>query len=150
MDSETRSPDRESLSREVCAGLRFLRRLVRQSLVLFAVLILAPSLVAHDIPADATVRMFIKPEGGTLRLLVRMPMVSIQEIDWPVHKEDGTLDMAAIDSYLREAANKWLGDKIEFYEEAKKIESHSLVAARLSLEGDASFGAYAEAVANAT
>ena len=124
---------------------------MRKSLLLFAAFfILLPQLSAHDIPADATVRLFVKPEGQHLRLLVRIQMASIQEIDWPVRKEDGTLDMAAIEPSLRQAANKWLGDKIEFYEEDTKIESHSLAAVRLSLEGDASFGTYEEAVAQVT
>lgn len=123
----------------------------RGFLLLAALLFLPGSLVlAHDIPADATVRVFVKPEGERLRLLVRLQMVSIQEIDWPVHKEDGRLDLAGVDPVLRQAANKWLGDRIDFYEEAAKIERHSLAAVRLSLEGDASFGTYEEALANVT
>ena len=86
--------------------------------------------------------------SARVRVLLRLQMVSIQEIDWPVHKEDGMLDLAAIDPFLRQAANKWLGDKIDFYEEASKIERHSLAAVRLSLDGDASFGTYEEALAN--
>src|SRR5678816_3099794 len=151
MDSETRSAHRESLSREVRPHLRFLCGLVRKALLLFAAFfVLISPLQAHDIPADATVRLFVKPEGGHLRLVVRMQMVSIQEIDWPVRKEDGTLDMATLEPFLRQAANKWLGDKIDFYEEDTKIESHALAAARLSLEGDASFGTYDDAVAHIT
>jgi len=113
-------------------------------------LLFAPNLPAHDIPADATVRVFVKPEGGRLRLLLRMQMVSIHEIEWPVHKEDGTLDLALLDPFLREAANKWMSDKVEVYEGESKIASHSLAAARVSLEGDASFGTYEDAVAQIT
>jgi len=125
---------------------------VRTPIVLFAglFLLLAPQLRAHDIPADVVVRVFVKPEGDRLRLLVRMQMVSVQEIDWPVHKEDGSLDLAAVDPFLRQAANKWLGNKIDFYEEASKIEQHSIAAVRLSLDGDASFGTYEQALANVT
>src|SRR4029450_13239513 len=107
MDSETRSTHCESLSWEVCAGVRFFRRLVRRPLLFFVTFFLmALPLAAHDIPADATVRMFVKPEGGHMRMLVRMQMVSIQEIDWPVRKEDGTLDIAAVEPCLPQAANK--------------------------------------------
>src|SRR5438132_140838 len=139
MDSEKRSSHRESLFGEVQAGLRFLCGLVgrRIALLVLSFFLAGPRLLAHDIPADATVRVFVKPEGQRLRLLVRVQMVSIQEIDWPMHKEDGRLDLAAIDPFLRQAANKWLGDKIDLYEEAAKLEHHSLAAARLSLEGDA-------------
>lgn len=110
-----------------------------------ALLLFVAPLQAHDIPADAIIRMFVKPEGGALRVLVRMQMASIQEIDWPVHKEDGTLDLPVVDSFLRQAADKWLGNKIDFYEEGKKIATHTLAATRLSLEGDAAFGTYEQA-----
>jgi len=36
--------------------------------------------VPHDIPADAIVRMFVKPEGDRLRLLVRVPLNTMQDI----------------------------------------------------------------------
>jgi hypothetical protein len=91
--------------------------------------------------------MFVRPEAQTLRLLVRLQMVSIQEIDWPVRKENGTLDLAAIEPYLRQAANKWLVDKIDVYEGAAEIDRSSLTAVRLSLEGDAAFGTYEQAIA---
>ena len=120
------------------------------SLPVFLLLAFALPLPAHDIPADATVRVFVKPEGGRLRLLLRMQMASIHEIEWPVRKEDGTLNLTAIDPFLREAANKWMGDRIDVYEGASRIESHALAAARLSLDGDAAFGNYETALAQIT
>ena len=107
-----------------------------------------PHALAHDIPADAIVHVFVRPEGERLRLLVRMQMASIQEIEWPVRKEDGTLDLAGAGPFVREAANKWIGDRIDLFEGARKIESHSLVASRLSLEGDSAFGTYENALAH--
>jgi hypothetical protein len=120
------------------------------AVVIFALLplLFAPTVMAHDIPADATVRVFVRPEGNRLRVLVRMQMASIHEIEWPVRKEDGTLDFARIDPFLREAAAKWIGDMIDMYEGAAKIEHETLAAARLSLEGDAAFGTYEGALAN--
>jgi hypothetical protein len=119
--------------------------------ILGAVLLgLAPRIDAHDIPADATVRMFVKPEGGHLRLLLRMQMNSVQDIDWPVHKDSGMLDFAAIDPFLREAVTRSLGNKIDVYEGPARIGSRSLVAARISLEGDTSFATYESALANLT
>ena len=122
MDTEKGSTHRESLFWKVEADLRFLRRLaafLKYVPLRLAVLLLAahlsfvPLLEAHDIPADAMVRAFVKPEGGHLRVLIRMQMTSIHEIEWPVHKEDGMLDLAKIDPFLREAAKKWLGDKMD-------------------------------------
>ena len=84
-------------------------------------LVLAPNLLAHDIPANATVRVFVRPEGDRLRLLLRMQMASIQEIEWPVLKENGNLDLTAVGPYLKEGADKWIGAKLEVYEGATKV-----------------------------
>ena len=119
-------------------------------LLLAAHLSFVPHLEAHDIPADAMVRAFVKPEGGHLRVLLRMQMASVHEIEWPVHKEDGMLDLAKIDPFLREAADKWLGDKMDLYEGGSKIASHSLAAVRLSLEGDEAFATYEGALTQVT
>jgi hypothetical protein len=122
----------------------------RAVVLLLAVSLFPPQVLAHDIPADATVRMFVHPEGNKLRLLVRIQMVSIQEIEWPVRKEGGTLDVALIGPALREEANKWIGNKIELFEGAARIERHELAAVRLSVEGDNAFAAYETALAQVT
>jgi len=124
------------MSRAICGGL------------FIAILLFLPArLTAHDIPADATVHVFIKPDGNRLNVLVRMQMVSIHEIDWPVHKEDGTLDLSRIEPSLRDAATKWIGNRMDVYESDARIDSPKLAAVRLSLEGDASFGRYEDALA---
>jgi len=111
-------------------------------------LAITPQLSAHDIPADAMVRVFVKPEGKQLRVLLRMQMTSIHEIEWPVKKVDGTLDLEFVGPYLREAANKWMGDRISIYEDSRKVEQHVLAAAQLSLDGDGAFQSYESAVAH--
>jgi hypothetical protein len=118
--------------------------------VFLALLLVLPArnALAHDIPADAIVRVFVWPQGERLRLLVRMQMASIQEIEWPVRKEDGTLDLPKVDPFVREAAQKWIGDRIDLYEGPGKIETHSLAAARLSVEGDGAFATYESALAH--
>ncbi len=51
---------------------------------LAALALLAPFRVfAHDAPNDVTVRAFLKPEGQTLRLLVRTPMAAMQDVVLP-------------------------------------------------------------------
>src|SRR5262250_2064828 len=44
---------------------------------------LAPCARAHDIPADVMVRAFVKPEGRSVRLLVRVPMKALRDVDYP-------------------------------------------------------------------
>jgi hypothetical protein len=77
--------------------------------VLFVLLLGTASATAHDIPADTTVRAFVKPDGQRLRFLVRVQMASINDVDWP---EGGRhADMArALDPFLRDAATMWISD----------------------------------------
>ena len=65
-------------------------------------------------------------------------------------RKTGRSTSPASDPFVREAANKWIGDRIDLFEGAGKIESHSLAAARLSVEGDAAFGTYENALAHIT
>ena len=38
---------------------------------------------AHDIPYDATVQAFVKPAGPHLDLLVRVPLKTMRDVDFP-------------------------------------------------------------------
>src|SRR5689334_8931212 len=81
----------------------------RRNLFLFAVaLLLSPAMaVAHDIPASVVVQAFVRPSGNTLRLLVRVPMASMRDVDFPL-RGDGLLDLAKADATLKNAAMLWL------------------------------------------
>jgi HupE / UreJ protein len=104
-----------------------------------------PSL-AHDIPADITVRAFVRPEGQRLRLLIRVPMSAMRDIDWP-RRPDGFLDLARLDPFLRDASTLWIGDDIELFEGDVRLAYPQVRAVRLSLEADAAFATYEEALA---
>jgi hypothetical protein len=103
--------------------------------------------MAHDIPADITVRAFAKPEGQRLRLLIRAPMSAMRDIDWPTRKPDGYLDLARIDPFLRDASTLWIGDDIDLFEGDTRLAYPQVRAVRLSLEADAAFATYEEALA---
>src|SRR5215472_15593886 len=87
----------------------------RLVLVLLAVLSFLAPAAAHDIPLDAVVRMFIKPQGHTLRVLVRMPLKSIAEAEYP-RKERDFVDLARVDPFLRDAAKIALLECLDVYE----------------------------------
>jgi len=63
-----------------------LRRLV---LLLAALMLWVAPASAHDIPSDATVQAFVKPEGHILRLLVRLPLKTVDEPESPMFSPDG-------------------------------------------------------------
>ena len=62
---------------------------------------------AHDIPRDVTVQAFAKPEGHTFKLLVRVPLKAIMDIEFPRRERD-YVDLERIDQSLRDASMIWL------------------------------------------
>ena len=108
------------------------------ALVVLVVFALPSHPAAHDIPADTTVRMFIKPDGPRLHVLVRVQMASINDIDWPTHK-NGYLDLAQVDKFLRDASTMWISDYMDVYEGARKLGFPEVASVRLATDGDPSF-----------
>jgi hypothetical protein len=125
----------------------------RRCLALLAaigLLILTHPAAAHDIPADSTVRMFVKPEGHRLHVLVRVQMASINDIDWPLRRPTGYLDLARVEPFLRDASTQWISDYMDVFEGSTKLAYPTLTSVRLSPEGDTSFTTYDDALAHVT
>ncbi|HEV7820377.1 MAG TPA: HupE/UreJ family protein, partial [Burkholderiales bacterium] len=112
-----------------------------------SVLLLASTGAAHEIPADVRVQAFVKPEGRTLQLLLRVPLTAMREVDVP-RRGPGYLDLARADAALRTAANLWLADNIDLYEGETRLAYPRLIDARVSLPSDKSFASFAEARAH--
>ena len=106
-------------------------------------------LAAHEIPNDITIQAFMKPEGSTLLLVMRVPLASINDIDWP-YKPNGTLDLARADRALNDASTQWLADFIDVYEGGTKLAYPRVVDVRASLPSDRSFDTYEQAIAHVT
>lgn len=105
-----------------------------------------PARAVHDIPATVIVRMFVKPDGHRLRLLVRVPLEAMRDIQWPI-SGPGYLELGRIDSLLRDAARTWIAEYVELYEGDARLPAPQLVAARVSLPSDRSFDGYDHAAA---
>jgi hypothetical protein len=109
--------------------------------------------VAHDIPNDVTVQTFLKPEGQRLRLLVRVPLNAMRDMDYPRPagaRNADLLDLASADRSLRDAATLWLSDFLELYENDQSLGAPQVVAVRAALQSDKSFASYEEALAHVT
>ncbi len=102
---------------------------------------------AHEVPNEVTVLAFLRPEGETLRFLVRAPMVSLRDISVPV-TGPGYLDIAAAEPALRDAAGLWIADFVELYENGVRLERPSVTAVRVDLPSDRSFESFERAMAN--
>lgn len=120
----------------------------RTSAIVVALVLLLPSWPeAHEIPADVTVQAFVAPEGNTLRLLIRVPLFSMREFDFPV-VDPGYLQISEADDLIRVAAQQWIGDYVRLYEGSQLLPAIELVVARISPPSDGSFSSYETALAN--
>jgi hypothetical protein len=100
---------------------------------------------AHDIPNDATVQMFFKPAGNHLNILVRVPLKTMRDMEFP-ERGKGYMDFDRVDQTLREAATLWVSDFIDVYEGTERLPKPRIVETRLSLESDPSFASYEQAL----
>lgn len=117
------------------------------ALACLAALVLAPGAGAHEVPADVTINLFVKPVGQRLELLVRVPMAAMRDVDVPT-RGPGYLDLARADAALRDATKLWLIDHIEVYEDDRRLPAPRVAAARVSLPSDRSFVSYEAARAH--
>jgi hypothetical protein len=111
-----------------------------------ALAMLARVACAHDIPNDVKVQAFVKPEGRSLQLLVRVPMSAMREADVPV-RGPGYLDLPNADAPLRTAVRLWLVDNIEVYEGDDRLPPPRIADVRVALASDTSFTSYEKALA---
>jgi hypothetical protein len=115
--------------------------------VLTLLLGLGGEAAAHEIPTNVKVQAFLEPRGERLRLLVRVPLAAMRDMNVPMNPM-GYLDLNRVDSVLRDAAILWIADYVELYEGDRLLTNPSIVAARVSLPSDRSFDGYESALAH--
>ena len=104
-------------------------------------------LPAHNIPNDVTVQAFFRPESSRLRVLIRVPLNAMRDVEFP-QRGPGYLDFERIDAILPDAANLWISSALEIYEDDARIPRPSVVETRVSLFSDQSFATYDDALAH--
>ena len=119
------------------------------ALVIWWIVALPARSPAHEIPSDVTIQAFIKPEGQRLRLLIRVPLRAMRDIEFPL-RGPGYLDLARADAQLRDAAMLWIGDPLELYEGDTRLTNQQLVAVLASIPSDRSFRNYDDALGHVT
>ena len=108
---------------------------------------------AHDIPNDVTVQTFVKPDGARLRLLVRVPLQAMRDMDYPKPRNTtrgDLMDLGRAESTLRDASTLWISDFLDVYENDVELPKPQVVAVRASLQSDRSFMSYEDALAHVT
>ena len=116
---------------------------------LVAVLALAATAGAHEIPNDVTIQAFLKPQEHTLRLLVRVPLTAMRDINFP-EIGGGYLDLRGTSALMPDAATLWISDFVEVHEGDRKLARPHVTATQLSLQSDRSFSSYDQALAHVT
>ncbi len=121
----------------------------RVAALVVALVLLLPSWSgeAHEIPADVTVRAFVVPEGSTLRMLLRVPLVSLRDYDFDV-SGPGYLEIEGSDAAIREAVDMWIPDYVHLLEGARDLGRPETAAVRVTFPGDRSFRSWEAALAN--
>ena len=112
-------------------------------------LLAAARALAHEVPNDVTIQVFLAPEGRTARLIVRIPLAALQDIDYP-RRAAGMLDLSRADAALRDAATLWIADNLDVYEGDTSLGYPHVIAVRASLPSDRSFTSCEAALAHVT
>ena len=107
----------------------------------------AGGLVAHEVPSNVAVQIYVHPDGSKLRLLIRAPLSAMRDIDWP-QKGPGYLDFARLAEQPHNAARLWIADYIRIYEDGRELPEETILATRVSLPSDRSFVSYDSALAS--
>jgi hypothetical protein len=118
------------------------------TVAMLAVLAFPSTPFAHEIPPSVTVLAFVKPEAGRLRVVMRVPLEAIRDIDFPV-RGAGYLDISRSTPQLRDAAKVWIADYVQLFEDDRQL-TGQIVAARVAVPSDRAFTAYTSSLASAT
>jgi mono/diheme cytochrome c family protein len=136
----------------------------------WALLALRPTAAStHEVPPSVVVRAFVRPMGDSVRVLVRVPLEAMRDVEFPLRDAIGvgavpgallprdsagrgvrtpdaaSLDLARADAALHEAAKLWVADAIELFADGARLEAPTIVAARASLPSDRSFATFGDA-----
>ncbi len=139
----------------VCHGRRlqggsvtlFRRALVGAVLALAALVAWPSSPAAHEIPTDVVVRAFVKAQDGLLWLVVRVPLTSMRDVDFPV-RGPGYVDIEGARPLLADQASLWIAGYVALYEGSSRLPPPVVTGARISLPSDPSFADYDRAMAH--
>lgn len=116
--------------------------------VLTALVCRPATAAAHEIPTNVTVQAYVKPEGRTLRFVVRVPLSSMRDMDLRV-RGPGYVVPSEADAAIRDAAQVWIAGYLSIFENGRRLEGERIVAARIGVPSDRSFSNYQDALASA-
>jgi hypothetical protein len=108
-------------------------------------LLLAAAAGAQNSAGDLSLRMYVKPEGARLHVLIRGPLSGLSGVALPYRSANGELDLARTEAMLPSVARWWIADRLEVYQNNLLLPKPDVAASRISLPSDNAFGSYDEA-----
>lgn len=118
---------------------------IRRLAVAFACLLLAATrATAHEIPERVAVRAFVQHDGTVLRLLVRVPLEAMRDVDFPL-RDDGSLDLVRVRALLPAAAETWIVNSIRLTADGEPVAAPRIMGTRVALPNDRAFESLASA-----
>jgi len=125
-------------------------RLLMPVLVIAGLATLRPATAAaHEVPARVHVTGLIRPEGDRLRILLRVPLNAMRDVEFPLYG-GGFLDIAKAGPALQDAALLWVAGSLRVHEDGDRLAEIDVAAVRVSLPSDVSFAAWTDALAHVT
>ena len=93
----------------------------KKILILFSVLVFSlistdRCLLSHEIPNDVVVKTIIKVDEDSINLLIRVPLEAMRDMSFPI-TGPGYLELEKMPELTMDAAEIWLGNFIDIYEE---------------------------------
>jgi hypothetical protein len=120
----------------------------RSSLVLLALLLLVPARpAAHEIPADVLAHAMIRPDGGRMQIIVRVPLATMRDVDWPLAGA-GFLQFDRLGTMVEDAATTWIANEMAIYENGERLPAPRVAIARVTLPLDRSIETWDQAMAH--
>ena len=104
-------------------------------------LVTAVPLHAHEVPERVAVRAYVQHDRSTLRMLVRVPLEAMRDVDFPL-RSDGSLDLVRVRPLLHDAALLWIANSIRITADGRALGVARIVAARVALPNDRSFASF--------
>ncbi len=102
---------------------------------------------AHEIPSDATVRLLARPSGEAFQLLVRAPLSSMRDHEFPLLPA-GYLDLETLEAQLPDLATVWIASFVEIYEDGRRLGEPRVAATQVSILADRSYSSVDQALAH--
>ncbi len=106
---------------------------------------LAVPMKAHEIPVEVVVRMLARSEAESFRVVVRVPLRSMRDVDVPEFGP-GYLDLETLSPQLDGLAAQWIAPFVRVHQGGSRLPMPGIAATQISLPSDRSLESFDSAL----